>query len=417
MENKLLLNKHTLIYIDEQMEYLFNNNSLCSKNDSEYVKNNFYGNVCKNLDEFKHDDGLIYMCGDIDTNMKHESLKNKQIIIIDSMSYNQLKEYDNVTHISNGEIPINYYNVGVLFRNYFKDKLYFESIASEHKFQDLTESNKPGTSYRTGIYLTKVTENGDDIDFKLLRCSSNLNGPTDNFRDTDNKIIKSANEIAELFFEQKTELNHVLAQIYNNQMHLNDKNILKERKASIKEHSDKTKDMPENGLIAFTTFYKNYENGYFKNMKYSVSENDIFDFQYKNISVLTKLRFRLKSMVSDVSLKKEFDVLLYPNSMFLISLTTNRLYTHEIIPSSQSINVIPTRLGYVIRCSNTDAKFKNGQTYIKTDKGYVELENETEKELVRLKELYYKENSTDEIVKYNNFLFSMNKGDYEKPIV
>jgi len=57
------------------------------------------------------------------------------------------------------------------------------------------------------------------------------------------------------------ELNHVLAQVYHNtaastgaggvEGHVS----TKEKKARIKSHSDKTKDMPVNGVMAVCTFY------------------------------------------------------------------------------------------------------------------------------------------------------------------
>ena len=47
------------------------------------------------------------------------------------------------------------------------------------------------------------------------------------------------------------------------------------------------------------------------------------------------MRFRLKPEAQKLypDLTKDFDITLYPNSVFLMSLETNRLYTHEIIPS------------------------------------------------------------------------------------
>ncbi len=58
--------------------------------------------------------------------------------------------------ISIGEVPININGVGILFKQQFKDN-YFDSIIKSHKMQTLTESNKPGHAYRTGIYLTDVS--------------------------------------------------------------------------------------------------------------------------------------------------------------------------------------------------------------------------------------------------------------------
>src|SRR4029079_17700858 len=131
----------------------------------------------------------------------------------------------------------------------------------------------------------------------LLRCSTNLDGPTDSFRATDNEIISKVNNICEQFFQTKTDLNHVLAQVYNNASIEG-----KERKAKISEHSDKTKDMPRNGLIAFTTFYQFNDNKDVKKHK-----DNAFDYYYKDTSVLTRLRFRLKKDVNDPKLFKHFD--------------------------------------------------------------------------------------------------------------
>ena len=276
----------------------------------------------------------------------------------------------------------------------------------EHQFQLLTESNKPGQSYRKGLYLSKVEENNDGVNFHLLRCSTNLNGPTDNFRQTDNEIINKVNHISQYFFEQKTDLNHVLAQIYNNTTVDG-----KEKKATIKEHSDKTKDMPGNGLMAFCTFYHFDED--VKDVK--KSNNDKYDYCYKDTSVLTKLRFKLKECVNEPTLVKKFDVVLYPNSVFLMSLTTNRLYTHEIVPSHLPIEKLPTRLGYVIRCSKTKAVFKDNQIYIKDGDELMKLEEPTAEKVKRLKDIYFEENTSDKLIDYGKVDFSLNKGDYMKP--
>jgi hypothetical protein len=182
----------------------------------------------------------------------------------------------------------------------------------------------------------------------------------------------------------------------------------------------KTKDMPRNSLIAFCTFYKDYSNDAFddKDLKFmKKSDIDPYDFCHKKMSLLTKLRFRLKDGVVNRNLVKQFDITLYPNSVFLISLLTNRLYTHEIIPSNLSIGMIPTRLGYVIRSSNTDAIYKNNQTYIYKHGKYIKLEEPTREGIRELKQLYYTENTTTEIVNYGDFHFSMNSGDYKKPII
>ena len=75
------------------------------------------------------------------------------------------------------------------------DKDYFELLEKEHLFQTLSESNKPGNAYRSGIYLTKVEEDKEEdlLRFNLLRCSTNLDGGTDNFKAVDYEIINKVN--------------------------------------------------------------------------------------------------------------------------------------------------------------------------------------------------------------------------------
>lgn len=113
----------------------------------------------------------------------------------------------------------NIYNVGYFFKNFFdSEQDYFNLIENSHHFQSLTESNKSGSAYRKGIYLTKVEKNNDHVKFNLLRCSTNLDGPTDNLREIDNYIIEKVNKASKECFKDEipAELNHVLAQIYNN---------------------------------------------------------------------------------------------------------------------------------------------------------------------------------------------------------
>ena len=94
--------------------------------------------------------------------------------------------------------------MGIYFRNFFDPNInYFNLINDAHQFQTLKESNKQDNAFRKGIYLSQVEEIGDEIKFKLLRCSTNLNGPTDNFRAIDNEIVNQVNTVAESFFEEK----------------------------------------------------------------------------------------------------------------------------------------------------------------------------------------------------------------------
>ncbi len=204
-------------------------------------------------------------------------------------------------------------------------------------------------------------------------------------------------------------MNHALVQIYENKKKTGDSP--KEVKAKIKAHSDKTKDMPKEALIAFCTFYDDSNADLLK-----PSDTDRFDVCYKQTSALTRLHFKLKKTVEDDALEKEFSVTLYPDSAFLIPLSTNRLYTHEIRPSVLGVDQIPVRMGYVVRCSNLEAMHTEGQTYIKENGQYIQLEEMTPELREQLRNSYYEENSTEHMIEYGKVHFSMNSGDYEKPI-
>ncbi len=399
-ESKLFTNKHILLCDSIP--------ALANGNDLNFIKTNFCGTVASSIDNLVPEDTTnLYICGDL--SQIHDKLKdlkfNKYIIKDFSSNYDGNEGY---TQITAGQVPININNCGVYFRNFFDNKDYFDLLKGEHEFQSLTESNKPGNAFRKGIYLSKVEQNDTKTEttFNLLRCSSNLDGPTDNFRQTDNEIITAVNNVAADFFDNPAPLNHVLAQVYENTGN---------KKAKISAHSDKTKDMPFNGIMAFCTFYDSVYK-----LKTQSSPLDVYDKQISNISVYTKLVFRMKHGVNVENMAKEFTVNLYPNSVFMMSLTTNRLYTHEIRPSALPAEMIPTRMGYVIRCSKTKAVFKENQTYIVDENNadhLVTMRPINEKDIIELRKLYLDENLTDDVINYGLVDYSMNNGDYLCPNV
>ncbi|KFY23844.1 hypothetical protein V493_05600 [Pseudogymnoascus sp. VKM F-4281 (FW-2241)] len=355
-------------------------------------------------------DATIYFCGDLSKlSKKTANYIGLRLRVVKELAYNQC-ESDTSQFIGIGQIPVNQHNVAVYFRGVLGPEIdYFDTIRSEHTFQSLTESNKPDQSFRKGIYLSKVYNAGEETRFNLLRCSTNLGGPTLNLASTDKEILKLANNLAKQHFSHPAAFNHVLAQVYENTT-VKSGHTFKERKARIKSHADKTKDMPRNGMIAFCTIYSSDV------YNHDRSPTDLFDYQHKKISVLTRLRFKLKESVQDKTLTSQFTVLLYPNSILIIPLSTNRLYTHEIVPPPLEIANIPTRLGYVIRCSDTEAVFKHGKTFIMREGVEVEMDKPNEDDIASLKTLYYRENTTDELVSYNDINFSLNNGDYMKPM-
>ncbi|MDI9311301.1 MAG: hypothetical protein QM535_13910 [Limnohabitans sp.] len=373
-----------------------------------YLIENFCGNVIYDTAALPEASNIrLFVCGDIS---KFNSADN-HIYIIEEFATNYEMTKLNFKSITLGQVPLIVHNAGVYYRQLFDDLDLFEKVKSEHCFQELTESTKESTSFRKGIYLTEIEkediDNAEVLHFRLLRCSSNLTGPTDNFRKTDHTIMSKLNNCVAYDFENNVQLNHVLAQIYENKQYENKKQV----KAKIKAHSDKTKDMPKEGLIAFCTFYDTANLSELKQ-----SKTDRYDWCYKETSGLTRLHFKLKKSILDESLAKEFTVTLYPNSAFVIPLSTNRFYTHEIKPSVLDVDKIPTRMGYVARCSNVDAVFKNNQTYIKENGELVKLEQMTAEMLADLRNSYYQENVSEEIVNYGKIHFSMNTGDYERPL-
>ena len=78
--------------------------------------------------------------------------------------------------------------------------------------------------------------------------------------------------------------------------------------------------------------------------------------------------------------------------------------------------MIPTRMGYVVRSSKAEALFMDNQTYLKEGSELIKLEDMREETMQNLKDSYYEENKTENIIKYGKVHFSMNMGDYQKPI-
>ncbi|MFJ8621908.1 hypothetical protein ACIRD3_03565 [Kitasatospora sp. NPDC093550] len=311
-----------------------------------------------------------------------------------------------------GRVPLRVHGVGVFYPRFFGlDADHFGRIRAEHAFQDLTESTKPGKAHRTGIYLTPVTQDGDELHFRLLRCSTNLSGPTEGFRPTDRDIVDALNREAAAVFRNHAPLNHVLAQTYHNTLATAER---KQSKAKISSHADKTKDMPANGVMAFCTFYDGLD-------KLQPLAGDSFDYGVGKASGLTRLHFRLKDPTGELdgaALPAQFTVTLYPGSVLFMPLSTNRLYTHEIRPGALDAGLLPTRLGYVVRCSSAEAVHKDGRTFLKAGGELVRLGPPTPEGMDELRRLYAEENLTSSFIDYGEgFLFSMNSGDYLAPRV
>ncbi|WP_330300289.1 hypothetical protein [Streptomyces sp. NBC_00503] len=353
----------------------------------------------------------VYLCGDISRISGHQLRAAARVFVIRELSHGYHEDVDKTwTLVDAGRVPILVHGVGVYYRRFFGlDADHFGRISSEHEFQSLTESTKPGSAHRSGIYLTPVTQVSDELHFRLLRCSTNLSGPTESFGPTDTHIVEALNREAAAVFRNQAPLNHVLAQIYHNTLATAER---KQSKAKISSHADKTKDMPVNGIMAFCTFYDGLE-------KLQPLAEGAFDYGVKGASGLTKLHFRLKEPTGEhdgITLPPQFTVTLYPGSVFFMPLSTNRLYTHEIRPSTLDAELLPTRLGYVVRCSDAEAVHKNGHTFLKVAGDFVKLETPTPEGMDELRRLYAEENRTSSFIDYGDeFHFSMNTGDYAAP--
>ncbi|MGW7329301.1 hypothetical protein ACWGIU_12070 [Streptomyces sp. NPDC054840] len=353
----------------------------------------------------------VYLCGDASGISRPQLESAERVFVIRELSHGYHEDADAPwTLVDAGRVPLRVHGAGVYYRRFFDlDADHFGRIRAEHSFQSLTESTKPGTARRSGIYLTPVEQNGDELHFRLLRCSTNLSGPTEGFRATDTRIVEALNREAATVFRDQAPLNHVLAQIYHNTFATAER---KQSKAKISAHADKTKDMPVNGIMAFCTFYDGLE-------KLQPLAEDAFDYGVKRASGLTRLHFRLKEPNEEcdgVGLPPQFTLTLYPGSVFFMPLSTNRLYTHEIRPSVLDAETLPTRLGYVVRCSSAEAVHKDGHTFLKTAGDLVKLGPPTSEGMDELRRLYAEENRTSSFIDYGDeFPFSMNTGDYVAP--
>ncbi|WP_243717517.1 hypothetical protein [Actinomadura sp. KC345] len=355
----------------------------------------------------------VYLCGDVSGISGRRLDAAAQVFVIRELSHGYHEDAGEPwTLIDLGRVPIRVHGAGVYYRRFFGlGDDHFSRIQAEHAFQSLTESTKPGTAHRSGIYLTPVTQDGDELHFRLLRCSTNLSGPTETFRPTDTSIVEALNREAAAVFRNQAPLNHVLAQIYHNTHATAER---KQSKAKISAHADKTKDMPVNGIMAFCTFYDRLD-------KLQPLTGDAFDYGVKGVSGLTRLHFRLKEPNGErdgSALPSQFTLTLYPGSVFFMPLFTNRLYTHEIRPSPLDADLLPIRLGYVVRCSSAEAVHKDGHTFLKVDGDLVRLGPPTSEGMDELRRLYAEENKTSSFIDYGDeFLFSMNTGDYVAPRV
>ncbi|MFO0606991.1 MAG: hypothetical protein U0324_27715 [Polyangiales bacterium] len=356
-------------------------------------------------------DKAVYLCGDLARADALDLANARRVFVVRELSRNAPEAGGRPRWplVDVGRVPVRVHGVGVYYRRFFDPAGgHFRRVCAEHALQSLTESTKPAKAHRTGIYLTPVRREGDALHFRLLRCSTNLAGPTENFRATDRHAVDALNQEAALVFEGAAPLNHVLAQAYHNTPADAEH---RQAKARISPHADKTKDMPRDGVMAFCTFYDRLDG-------LRPMPDDPFDLGHGRTSGLTRLRFRRKEGAPEgAALPAQFTLTLYPGSVFFMPLSTNRFYVHEIVPSELDAARLPTRLGYVVRCSDAEAVHRDGRTFLVADDGSLApLEAPTPEGMNELRRLYAEENRSCGFVDYGDSIrFSMNEGDYRAP--
>lgn len=370
----------------------------------EHLKD-FAGISVEYFDDMNYDGKIVYIYGNLSLVNWMLFQRSTKVNLIEPSFIPECKVVQMET-VELGAVPLVVGGGHGLYYPKFFDGDGFREIFTSHCFQSLTESNKGGNALRSGAYLTEVGELEDgSIGFNLLRCSTNLTGPTLNFSEVDWEIIRNLNNAARSVFDKPAVLNHVLAQVYYNSVKPNNK----EAKATIRSHADKTKDMPRNGVMAFCTFYDNVDH-------LSPMEGSMFDLGVGKTSALTKLKFTLKDgHPSSDDFPETFTIRLYPNSVLFIPLTTNVYYQHEIKSPALNAAQIPTRIGYVVRCSKTQAVFKDGETYLVNGDDLVKLREPTQEDRDEIKRLYRDENVTTKVMEYGFVDYSLNKGDFKKP--
>lgn len=299
---------------------------------------------------------------------------------------------------------------GIIYQSLFCN-YWYQNLLDSHKFGTLTEATKPGTSpYRSGLYITRVNEDAatGERTFKLLRCSTSFTNPTENLRPADEYILEVLNKMAAVNFHDSAPLDHVLAQQYVNVISEDGK----ARRGTIADHSDKTKDMAPNGIMAFVTFYS----------------RDI-----GSLSECTSLVWTKKAGAPE-ELPKTWQAILFTGSVLFVPLSTNRWYTHRIVAGSRPVHELPTRIGYVARCSKTTAvsTLTDGTfLVVPSDEGEgeggvgggsgsgerrVPLVLPSADDIDRIRKLYKRENMETSVVDYGPVVpFSLNAGDYLRP--
>ena len=79
---------------------------------------------------------------------------------------------------------------------------------------EANELAQVGSNLCGEVTVVEQGANEDEVNFHLLRYSTNLDGPTENFADIDDQIVTKVNETASLFFSDPAPLNHVSTDLW-----------------------------------------------------------------------------------------------------------------------------------------------------------------------------------------------------------
>lgn len=280
--NTLLDNRHVMIIPKEYVKNERGNNGPYS-----YLMKHFCGKVkwLSRIRRFNSDylaNRAVYTCGHIFSHIDRlEQAGAKDIRAIKELSTDY--ETLDIETVTLGKVPTSVYDIGVFFPCRFTPFKCFKNLLDAHVPRHAKQQLN-GTKYTLPVWSSYI-------------CP------------LDQVIITKVNNMAKEMFLHSTKVTHVSATVYRGESSLFF-NIPKQTK-----------------IVVFCTFYNKCKSSEIKQ-----SDLDIYDHRYKKkISVLSVLRFTIKK--PNVHMKKTFDLLLYPGSMFAFSRSIYDLYSYDMIPA------------------------------------------------------------------------------------
>lgn len=256
--------------------------------------------------------------------------------------------------------------------------------------------NEP--AYRTGTYCSE--EGPFENSIWLQRCSTVFKEPTQIFNDTHKELLKAQKQADEMFICDVKNPNVLLIQHY-------------EPTAEIGAHSDKSLDLKTLEFRSFSA-YETFCDGNFDREDIELNPCDyrIWGwFDKKNIFHPVIRFMTLKNKQT----KKEINIPLPPNWMFIMTDKTHREWTHAIKKQVYSLN----RISVTARYSDTVAQYEEtGKVKIFKSLdpvGYLEFADKDQSN--KIDDLYKLQNiEKEELPDYSEvMLCTRNPGDLKKP--